>query len=56
MCSVWLINCEAIPRQVFHFLKDEAGACDKGTNVVISQLECFFSHHGLGEKQVFLHG
>lgn len=48
------VNCEAIPRQV-NFLGDEAGACGKGANVVVSQLDYFFNHHGLGEKEVFLH-
>ena len=37
------------------FLADEAGGCGKGANAVISQLEYFFCHHGLGEKDVFLH-
>ena len=46
--------CEALPRQV-NFLTDEAGDCGKGANVVISQLHYFFSHHGLGETDVFLH-
>ena len=37
------------------FLCDEAGACGKGANTVISQVDCFFKSHGLGEKKVFLH-
>ena len=48
------VCCEAIPRQV-NFLADEAGDCGKGANIVISQLDFFFSHHGLGEKEVYLH-
>ena len=48
------VNCEAIPRQV-NFLGDEAGACGKGANAVVSQIDYFFDHHGLGEKKVFLH-
>ena len=53
-CAVFGVNCEAIPRQV-NFLSDEAGGCGKGANTVVSQVDYFFSHHGLGEKEVFLH-
>ena len=53
-CSIFGVCCEALPRQV-NFLTDEAGDCGKGANVVISQLHYFFSHHGLGETDVFLH-
>lgn len=53
-CSIFGINCEAIPRQV-NFLIDEAGDCGKGSNSVISMLHYFFSHHALGEMEVFLH-
>ena len=53
-CSVFGVNCEALPRQV-NFLCKEAGDCGKGANTVISQLDFFFNHHGLGEKEVFLH-
>ena len=53
-CSVFGVNCEALPRQV-NFLCDEAGDCGKGANTVRSQLDFFFKHHGLGEKEVFLH-
>ncbi len=53
-CSIFGVNCEAIPRQV-NFLADEAGDCGKGSNTVISQLHYFFEHHGLGEKEVYLH-
>ncbi len=53
-CSVFGVNCEAIPRQV-NFLADEAGDCGKGSNTVISQLHYFFENHGLGEKEVYLH-
>lgn len=38
-----------------NFLCDEAGDCGKGANTVISQLHYFFQHHGLGEREVFLH-
>ena len=48
------VNCEAIPRQV-NFLTDEAGDCGKGANAVVSRLHYFFHHHGLGEKDVYLH-
>ena len=53
-CTVFGINCEAIPRQV-NFLTDEAGDCGKGANAVVSRLHYFFHHHGLGEKHAFLH-
>ncbi len=53
-CNIFGVHCEAIPRQV-KFLIDEAVLCGKGSNAVISQLHYFFSHHGLGEKHVFLH-
>ena len=53
-CSVFGVNCEALPRQV-NFLTDEAGECGKGANNVISRLHFFFKTHGLGEKVVFLH-
>ena len=50
-CSIFGVNCEALPRH----LTDEAGDCGKGANTVISQLDFFFTQHGLGEKEVFLH-
>ena len=53
-CTVFGVNCEAIPRQV-NFLTDEAGDCGKGANAVVSRLHYFFHHHGLGEKHAFLH-
>ncbi len=53
-CSLFGVNCEALPRQV-NFLTDEAEDCGKGANTIISQLDFFFKQHGLGEKEVFLH-
>ena len=53
-CTVFGVNCEALPRQV-NFLTDEAGDCGKGANAVVSQLHFFFQHHGLGETDVYLH-
>lgn len=53
-CTVFGVNCEALPRQV-NFLTDEAGDCGKGANAVISRIHFFFQHHGLGETDVFLH-
>ena len=53
-CTVFGVNCEALPRQV-NFLTDEAGDCGKGANAVVSRLDFFFDHHGFGEKDVFLH-
>ena len=53
-CTVFGVNCEALPRQV-NFLTDEAGDCGKGANAVVSRLDFFFDHHGFGEKDIFLH-
>ena len=46
-CSIFGVNCEALPRQV-NFLTDAAGDCGKGTNTVISQLDFFFTQHEKG--------
>ncbi len=51
--QVFGVCCEGIPRQV-NYLIDEADFFDKGSNTVISLLDHFFTHHGVGEKQVFL--
>ena len=48
------ICCEAIPRQV-NFVIDEASDVGKGANTVVSMLDYFFNHHGLGETTVTLH-
>ena len=48
------ICCEAIPRQV-NFIIDEASNVGKGANAVVSMLDYFFNHHGLGETTVSLH-
>ena len=53
-CTVFSVCCEAIPRQVFN-LTDEAADCRKGANSIVSRLHHFFEHHGLGEKNVYLH-
>lgn len=53
-CTVFEVNCEAIPQQV-NFLTDEAGDCGKGANAVISRLHYFFENYGLGETDVYLH-
>ncbi len=50
-CSIFGVCCEPFPRQV-NFLTDEASECGKGANIIISQLHYFFTHHGLGEKEV----
>ena len=44
-CTVFGVNCEAIPRQV-NLLTDEAGDCGKGANAV----HYFFDHHGQGRR------
>ena len=54
-CSVFGVNCEALPRQVNFLTDDAAGDCGKGANAVVSQLHYFFEHHGLGEKDAYLH-
>ena len=53
-CTVFGVRCEAISRQVF-YLTDEAADCGKGANSIVSRLHHFFEHHGLGEKNVYLH-
>ena len=53
-CTVFGVNCEALPRQI-NFLGDEAGDCGKGANTVVNMLDFFFDNHGLGEEEVFLH-
>jgi hypothetical protein len=47
------VCCEGIPRQV-NYLIDEADFIEKNANTVISLLDHFFSHHGLGEKVAYL--
>ena len=51
-CNVFGIHCEGIPRQI-NFLCDEGADRGKGANVVISQLQYYFKHHGLGEMECF---
>ena len=53
-CTVFGVACEALPRQIF-FLTDEAGDCGKGANAVVSRIDYFFTNHGFGEKEVYLH-
>ena len=48
------ICCEAIPRQI-NFVIDEASDVGKGANTVVSMLDYFFNHHGLGETTVTMH-
>ena len=36
------------------YLTDEAADCGKEANSIISRIHHFFSHHGLGEKNVYL--
>lgn len=45
------VCCEGMPCQV-NYLLDEADFLDKGANAVISLLDHYFAHHGLGEKHV----
>ena len=53
-CSVFGVNCEAIPRQI-NFLTDESGEAGRGANAVVSRLHYFFDTHGLGERHAHLH-
>ena len=53
-CTVFGVNCDALPRQV-NFLTDEAGECGKGANNVVSRLHYFLETHRLSEKVAFLH-
>ena len=52
--AIFGVCCEAIPRQV-NFVIDEASDTGKGANTVVSLLDFFFSHHGLGETTASLH-
>ena len=52
--AIFGICCEAIPRQV-NFIVDEASHTGKGANTVVSLLDYFFEHYGLGETTVSLH-
>ncbi len=47
------ICCEGIPCQV-NYLIDEANFIDKSANTVISLLDHYFTHHGLGETHALL--
>ena len=53
-CTIFGVNCEAIPRQI-NFLTDEAGDCGKGANAVISRLHYFFDNLSLRERVALLH-
>ena len=52
--AIFGVCCEAIPRQV-NFIIDEASDTGKGANTVVSLLDYFFSHYGLGESTASLH-
>ena len=52
--AIFGVCCEAIPRQV-NFIIDEASDTGKGANTVVSMLDFFFSHYGLGETTASLH-
>ena len=52
--AIFGVCCEAIPRQV-NFVIDEASNTGKGANTVISMLDYFFSHYGLGKATASLH-
>jgi hypothetical protein len=52
------ISCEGIPKHCgkqVNFLIDEAHLVSKGSIAVISYLDYFFEHYGLGENNVHLH-
>ena len=52
--AIFGVCCEAIPRQV-NFVIDEASNTGKGANTVVSMLDYFFNHYGLGEATASLH-
>ena len=52
--AIFGVCCEAIPRQV-NFVIDEASDTGKGANTVVSLLDFFFGHNGLGETTASLH-
>ena len=52
--AIFGVCSEAIPRQV-NFVVDEASDTGKGANTVVSMLDFFFSHYGLGETTASLH-
>ena len=52
--AIFGVCCEAIPRQV-NFIIDEASDTGKRANLVVSMLDYFFSHYGLGEATASLH-
>jgi hypothetical protein len=47
------VCCEGIPRQI-NYLIDEADFLEKNANTVISLLDHFFEHHGVGETFAYL--
>jgi hypothetical protein len=53
-CGIFGVSCEAVPRQI-NYLIDEASSAGKGANATVSYVHHFFTHHGLGEKDVHLH-
>ncbi|ELT89668.1 hypothetical protein CAPTEDRAFT_217262 [Capitella teleta] len=53
-CGLFGVCCKGIPKQV-NFLIDEAHCITKGSNAVVSYLDYFFEHFGLGETHVHLH-
>ena len=52
--AIFGVCCEAIPRQE-NFVIDEASDTGKGVNTVVSLLDYYFSHYGLGETTTSLH-
>ena len=52
--TIFGVCCEAISRHV-SFVIDEASDTGKGANTVVSLLDLFFSHHGLGKTTASLH-
>ena len=53
-CGIFGICSEGQPQQI-NYLIDEGMCINKGSNAVISYLDHFFTHYGMGEKEVFLH-
>ncbi|ESP02021.1 hypothetical protein LOTGIDRAFT_157152 [Lottia gigantea] len=52
--EIFGVCCEGIPKQV-NFLVDEGHLISKGSNAVISYMDFYFDHYGIGETVANLH-
>ena len=53
-CQLFGVNAEGLPQQI-NYMIDEAVACGKGANQVISMLHHFLERYGIGEMHLHLH-